>query len=122
MNQLKLATFRKHCRLNSQPVPKVVFSYNYWRNYEVGNNATNGNLSGIQNLKLQSKGRHFFITLLTLFRVGGGLISPPCHVFAYTHVGMRIRVLIFCDFSSFLVWKRLQDFRLNNLSPFSQEK
>ena len=23
---------------------------------------------------------------------------------AYTHVGMRIRVPIFCDFSSFLVW------------------
>ena len=53
---------------------------------------------------------------------GGGLISPPCHVFAYTHVSMRIRVLIFCDFSSFLVWKRLQDFRLNKMSPFSQEK
>ena len=53
---------------------------------------------------------------------GGGLISPPCHVFAYTHVSMRIWVLIFCDFSSFLVWKRLQDFRLNKMSPFSQEK
>ena len=77
MNQLKLATFRKHCRLNSQPVPKVVFSYNYWRNYEVGNNATNGNLSGIQNLKLQSKGRHFFYHFINPIQGGGGPNQPP---------------------------------------------
>ena len=32
---------------------------------------------------------------------GGGHICPPHHVFAYTRVCMRIRVLIFCDFSSF---------------------
>ena len=77
MNELKLATFRKHCRLNSQPVPKVVFSYNYWRNYEVGNNATNGNLSGIQNLKLQSKGRHFFYHFINPIQGGGGPNQPP---------------------------------------------
>ena len=53
---------------------------------------------------------------------GGGTMCPPCHVFAYTQVDMRTRVLIFCDFSSFLVWKRLQDFRLKEMSPFSQEK
>ena len=39
---------------------------------------------------------------------GGGHICPPHHVFAYTRVCMRIRVLIFCDFSSFWVWKRIQ--------------
>ena len=32
---------------------------------------------------------------------GGGAYLPPHHVFAYTRVCMRIRVLIFCDFSSF---------------------
>ena len=53
---------------------------------------------------------------------GGGTMCPPCHVFAYTQVGMRTRVLIFCYFSSFLVWKRLQDFRSNKMSQFSQEK
>ena len=60
--------------------------------------------------------------VLTLLRAGGGTMCPPCHVFAYTQVDMRTRVLIFCDFSSFLVWKRLQDFRLKEMSPFSQEK
>ena len=33
--------------------------------------------------------------------LGGGQICPHHHVFAYTRVCMRIRVLIFCDFSSF---------------------
>ena len=37
---------------------------------------------------------------------GGGHICPPHHVFAYTRVCMRIRVLIFCDFSSFCMWNR----------------
>ena len=45
---------------------------------------------------------------LTLLLPGGGHICPPHHVFAYTRVCMRIRVLIFCDFSSFWVWKRIQ--------------
>ena len=43
---------------------------------------------------------------LTLFRLGGGTMCPPCHVFAYTREGMRIGVLTFFDFSSCLVWKR----------------
>ena len=59
---------------------------------------------------------------LTLFRLGGGTMCPPCHVFAYTRVGMRIGVLICFDFSSFLVWKRWQHFPLNKIAPFSQEK
>ena len=33
--------------------------------------------------------------------LGGGQICPHHHVFAYMRVCMRIRVLIFCDFSSF---------------------
>ena len=63
----------------------------------------------------------FFMQWLTLFRLGGGTMCPPCHVFAYTRVGMRIRMLIFCDFSSFLEWRR-GHFPLNKIAPFSQEK
>ena len=94
MNQLKLATFRKHCRLNSQPVPKVVFSYNYWRNYEVGNNATNGNLSGIQNLKLQSKGRHFFYHFINPIQGGGGPNQPPLsRICVYVVANVQIQLM-----------------------------
>ena len=61
------------------------------------------------------------MTDTTSFIIGKGFFFC-IRVYAYTHVSMRIWVLIFCDFSSFLVWKRLQDFRLNKMSPFSQEK
>ena len=53
--------------------------------------------------------------------LGGGQICPHHHVFAYTRVCMRIRVLIFCDFSSFWVWKRVQHVWPQKKSPFSQE-
>ena len=55
------------------------------------------------------------------FTRGGGQICPHHHVFAYTRVCMCIQVLIFCDFSSFLVWKRVQKFSTPKKSPFSQE-
>ena len=40
---------------------------------------------------------------------------------AYTRVCMRIHMLIFFDFSSFWVWNRVQHFRPQKKSPFSQE-
>ena len=52
---------------------------------------------------------------------GGGSISPPCHVFAYTRVYIHIHAPIFFDNSSFLVWKRGQHFPLNKIAPFSQD-
>ena len=54
--------------------------------------------------------------MLTLFK-----ICPHHHVFASTRVCMRIHVLIFYDFSSFWVWKRVQQFWPQKKSPFSQE-
>ena len=46
----------------------------------------------------------------------------PCQVFVYTPVSVCIvyRHAIVCDFSSFLVLKRVQDFGLHEMSPFSQ--
>ena len=41
--------------------------------------------------------------------LGGGQICPHPHVFAYTHVCMRIHVPIFFDFSSFLVCMKVQN-------------
>ena len=52
---------------------------------------------------------------------GGGQICPHHHVFAYTRVCMRIHVLIFCDFSSFWVCKRVQQVWPQKNLPFSQE-
>ena len=61
------------------------------------------------------------LTLLDSGRGGGGQICHNHHIFACTRVCMRIQVLIFCDFSSFLVWKRVQKFSTPKKSPFSQE-
>ena len=46
-------------------------------------------------------------------------VSHFCYFQLYL---MHIGVLIFFDFSSFLVWKRWQHFPLNKIAPFSQEK
>ena len=54
-------------------------------------------------------------------KLGGGQICPHHHVFASTRVCMHMHVLIFYDFSSFWVWKRLQQFWPQKKSPFSQE-
>ena len=53
--------------------------------------------------------------------LGGGQICPHHHVFAHTSVCMRIQVLIFFDFSSFWVWKRVQHFWPQKNALFSQE-
>ena len=63
----------------------------------------------------------FKILQLTLFNSGGGQICPHHHIFASKCVCMRIHMLIFCDFSSFWVWKRVQQFWPQKKSPFSQE-
>ena len=49
-------------------------------------------------------------------------INIMINVDPYTRVCMHIQVLIFFDFSSFLVWKRLQHVWPQKNSPSAQEK
>ena len=54
--------------------------------------------------------------------LGGGQICPHPHVFACTHVCMRMHVPIFCDFSSFLVCMKVQHIWPHKISPRAQDK
>ena len=60
--------------------------------------------------------------LLTLFRVGGSTMCPPCHVFAYTRECMHIHAPnFFFDNSSFWLRKWGEHFWSHKNSPFCQE-
>ena len=68
-------------------------------------------------------GRFNFIFLhLNLFYSGGGQICPHHHLFVYRRVCMHIHVLIFCDFSSFWVWMRVQQFWPQRFPSFPWKK
>ena len=58
---------------------------------------------------------------LILHLPGGGWISPPCYVFAYTRVYIHIHAPIFFDISSFWLRKWGEHFWSHKNSPFCQE-